>query len=179
MSVLLLAIKFNHNPNSATNDALNLRKNAIWFVDVPEWRRGATVNPEDSRAAYSIEDTFGRRVTIQASFLTDDLQNRTVLVRAVQGRSADPTTVFLRSLLNSPWAAQAAFYLLLHENFLNASQAATNVLGQLRPTTVTFGPTGSSGFVSFESCEIRLPGGRRNTLYGVYSNLGIQLHRVP
>jgi hypothetical protein len=152
MSIFLSAIKFNHNSNSANHDALNLRKNATQFVAVPEWRRGTSVNPEDSLAAYSIEDTFGRRVTIQANFFTDDLQNRTVLVRAVQGQSPDQTVVFLRSFLNSPWAAQAAFYLVLYEEFLKASRPSTNVLGDLRPTAVTFGPTGVSDFVSVD-CE--------------------------
>lgn len=156
MSTLLTAIKFNHNPDSATNDALNLRRNATRFVDVPEWRRGASVNPEDSVAAYAIAETFGRRITIQASFFTDDFQNATILVRAVQGRAPDSTVVFLRSLLNSPWAAQAAFYLWLYEEFLNASLPSTNVLGELRPTPVRFGANGESDFASFESVNHQL-----------------------
>ena len=37
--IAIEAIKFNHDDNSATHDALNIRKNATQFVHVPEWRR--------------------------------------------------------------------------------------------------------------------------------------------
>jgi len=40
------AIKFNHNPGFATHDAFNPRRNATQFVNVPEWRRFISVNPE-------------------------------------------------------------------------------------------------------------------------------------
>jgi len=66
------AIKFNHNPNSATHDALNVRKNATQFVHVPEWRRFISVNPEDSPAAYAIGPTRGRTITIEVALLSDD-----------------------------------------------------------------------------------------------------------
>jgi hypothetical protein len=66
------AIKFNHDPASASHDALNLRKNATQFITVPEWRRFLCVNPEDSRAAYAVAPTHGKTITIQASFSSTD-----------------------------------------------------------------------------------------------------------
>ena len=51
------AIKFNHNPGFATHDAFNPRRNATQFVNVPEWRRFISVNPEDSPAAYAVVPT--------------------------------------------------------------------------------------------------------------------------
>jgi len=49
--IAIEAIKFNHNHNSATHDALNIRRNVTQFVHVPEWRRLISVNPEDSPVA--------------------------------------------------------------------------------------------------------------------------------
>jgi hypothetical protein len=55
--VQLLAIKFNHDPGSAMNDALNIRRNVSTWINVPEWQQGICVNPEDSPAAYAIAPT--------------------------------------------------------------------------------------------------------------------------
>jgi hypothetical protein len=70
--IAIEAIKFNHNHNSATHDALNIRKDASRFVHVPEWRRFISANPEDSPAAYAIAPTHGHTVTIEVSLITDD-----------------------------------------------------------------------------------------------------------
>src|ERR687884_985449 len=96
MSVKLLAIAFNHDPNSATHDALNIRKDNDEFVIVPEWRRGATLRPRDSVAAYAIEETRGRTITIRAKFSTDESGLRTVEARAIQPPS--PRLPFLGTL---------------------------------------------------------------------------------
>ncbi|MDQ3869801.1 MAG: hypothetical protein M3250_09650, partial [Thermoproteota archaeon] len=58
-------IKFNHDPSSHTNDALNIRKNYVEEVIVPEWRRRQTRRPEQSPAVYSISDIDKNRVTIK------------------------------------------------------------------------------------------------------------------
>jgi hypothetical protein len=65
-------IQFNHDPGTATHDALNIRRNATQTVVLPEWRRFACVNPEDSPAAYSVMSTKGNAITIQASFRCSD-----------------------------------------------------------------------------------------------------------
>lgn len=70
--IAIEAIKFNHHPGSATQDAFNIRRNATQFVHVPEWRRFISVNPEDSPAAYAVASTHGNPISIQASFVTHD-----------------------------------------------------------------------------------------------------------
>ena len=42
-------ITFNHDTSAATHDALNIRRNATETVDLPEWRRFISVNPETRR----------------------------------------------------------------------------------------------------------------------------------
>ena len=79
----LAAIKFNHDQTSATTDALNVRRNATQFVNVPEWQMSTSVNPEDSPVAYAIQETQGNTITIQAQFELPDPKALTVEVRAV------------------------------------------------------------------------------------------------
>ena len=77
------AIKFNHDPNSASADALNIRKNATQFVNVPEWQRSISVNPQDSPVAYGLRETQVNKITIQARFKRSDPAIQTAQVRAV------------------------------------------------------------------------------------------------
>jgi hypothetical protein len=139
MAVQLLAIKFNHDPNSATNDALNIRKNATQFVNVPEWQRGASINPEDSPAAYAIADTTGNTVTIQAKFRRTNNEAETAQIRAVgpAGRLIRP---FLPALLK-------------------------NVLGDVQAKQVTFEANGETSFETFNLQQVQLA----NAGVGVYT----------
>jgi hypothetical protein len=66
------AIKFNRDPNAATHDALNIRRNAADFISVPEWQRFISVNPEDSPAAYAAAQTRGNPITIEVSLSSTD-----------------------------------------------------------------------------------------------------------
>jgi len=66
------AIRFNHDVNAASHDALNIRENASGFSAPPEWRRFISINPEDSRAAYAIEPTLGNAITVLASLSSTD-----------------------------------------------------------------------------------------------------------
>src|SRR5262245_15675494 len=75
------AIKFNHNSNSAASDALNVRKNASQFVNIPEWRRFISVNPEDSRAVYAVAPAKGKTVTIAVSLSSTNPGSAFVEVR--------------------------------------------------------------------------------------------------
>jgi hypothetical protein len=70
--IAIEAIKFNHNSGAATHDALNIRKNATQFIDVPEWRRFICVNPEDSRAAYAVATTKNNPIAIEVSLSSTD-----------------------------------------------------------------------------------------------------------
>ena len=65
-------IEFNHDPGAATHDAMNIRKNATQSVTLPEWRRFACINPEDSPAAYSVASTKGHPITIHVSLSCTD-----------------------------------------------------------------------------------------------------------
>ncbi len=84
MSVRLESIAFNHDPGSATTDALNIRKNKSDDCIVPEWRNiplVLTVNPEDCPVAYAIEETRGRVLTVRATFRRLDRSLSSVLIR--------------------------------------------------------------------------------------------------
>jgi hypothetical protein len=85
----LQAIKLNHDPAGATIDALNVRRNKTTFVAVPEWRRGVSVLPQDSVAAYSLVDTRGHTLTIQARFSCPHPGRGTFEVRALDA-AVDP-----------------------------------------------------------------------------------------
>lgn len=146
MAIQLLAIKFNHDPNSASADALNLRRNATAFVDVPEWQAGVSVRPEDSPAAYSIEDTRGHTITIQARLfrsLPAPHKPRPIEVRA------------LDAVVDPPGPAGCLGWLVrLIRALIRA--IAGNVLGEVKARVVAFPPSGDSGFVAFELQNLRL-----------------------
>src|SRR5262245_30760643 len=89
------AIKFNHDTSAASHDAINLRRNASQWVNVPEWQRGVCVNPEDSPAAYATARTAGNTVTIQASFSCTDPAWTSAEIRALDNR-VFPGVVFVR-----------------------------------------------------------------------------------
>ncbi|MDQ1728928.1 MAG: hypothetical protein QOD33_1053, partial [Pyrinomonadaceae bacterium] len=88
MQVLLEAVEFNHDRHSATRDAFNIRRNETEVVNVPEWRRGVSMKPEDSPAAYARDELQGRTPRIRAkfSFLGFDPAIQTIRIRAVDGR---------------------------------------------------------------------------------------------
>jgi len=74
-------IQFNHNTGSATHDAMNIRRNATDMVTLPEWRRFACVNPEDSPAAYSVASTRGNAISIRVSLSCTDPAVHTAEIR--------------------------------------------------------------------------------------------------
>lgn len=67
MTISLEAISFNHDPVSATRDALTIRKNETEEIEAPEWKRGST-RPEDSLAAYTVGQISANTLTIKAQF---------------------------------------------------------------------------------------------------------------
>jgi hypothetical protein len=77
------SIAFNYDSSSAASDALNIRKNASTWVNVPEWQRGISVNPEDSPAAYAIAPTTGNTLHVQVSLSCTDPNVSSASVRAV------------------------------------------------------------------------------------------------
>jgi len=94
MEVTLEAIKFNHNADSATTDAFNIRRNETEPepVRIPEWQRGISFNPEDSPAAYARDEISGC-ITIEAKFSCSDPNVSTITVRAIDGQSGNASAL--------------------------------------------------------------------------------------
>jgi hypothetical protein len=140
----LEAIKFNHDPSSANVDAFNIRKNEREFVEVPEWRRGLTFNPEDSPAAYSLLDTRGNTLTIQASFSCDDRRPRTIEVRALDARLY-------------PRASGASALLDLADRLLELmlDDSRVNILGEVKAKRIKL-CDGKSDFETFKLKNVRI-----------------------
>jgi hypothetical protein len=139
MSVTLEALKFNHDPRSAANGALNLRRNALVPVDVPEWRRTASIHPEDSPAAYALRETLGNKLVVRGQFRCADPQIQRVEIRTVAPDEPGPGADL--------WLRRAA---------ANRYSAAGNVLGEVAPTVVTFSAQGETGFEALELHNVRL-----------------------
>lgn len=135
MAIDILAIKFNHDTNSHTNDALNIRKNKTDFIDVPEWNRGLSHLPIDSEAAYSIEDTQGKTVTIQAKFRASGIDGAEI-------RALDAITV--------PFEPEGCIGWLIAILISLYKKVFGNVLGDVKERWVNFNSSGDSGYVTFE-----------------------------
>jgi len=85
MQVNLTAIKFNHQQNSATNDAFSIRRNESLTVPSPEWTP-KTSRADDSPAAYARDEIKGV-ITIQAQFTCDDKTISKIWVQALDANS--------------------------------------------------------------------------------------------
>lgn len=138
----LEAIAFNHDPAAATHDALNLRRNATQWVTVPEWRRGISVTPEDSPAAYARAQVAGHTVTIKASLSCTDPSITTVEVRAKDNVVSPP----------GPGGC-LGWIIALFQAILRALFG--NVLGEVQARQVTF-VNGQTGLVPFTLVNTKL-----------------------
>jgi hypothetical protein len=127
--VTLIAIKFNHDQTSCERDALNMRRNARQLQPPPEWRVDTPAGPYESAAAYSIRDTLGKVLTIQAQFASDTA----------------PATFRVRALDTSSmgfypwWSAQAG-----------------GVLGEVVEAQVRVATNGVSPFVTLKIANARV-----------------------
>ena len=150
VSTQLEAIAFNHDPGSATSDALNIRRHGTDPLMVPEWRRGVSHAPEDSMAAYALRETRGQAITIQANFSRDDPSLTTVEIRAVDPSLPGLLSAWLESLLAlpEPWPAQYSSWYFYYF-WQIAAASIGNVIGEVQPATVTFGSNGETGFQTF------------------------------
>ncbi len=135
MPVTINAIKFNHNPNSINNDAINIRKNFSTPVLFPEWQNGICVVPEDSLAAYCIKETQGNTITIQASFTMSNITASSVKIRAI-----DPA--------KNPPGGNGCIGLIVRILFILFRAISGNVLGEVKKKNVTV-VNGSTGFITF------------------------------
>jgi hypothetical protein len=137
MTVRLDAIKLNHDPGTVHDNAINIRKNATTFVDVPEWRAGISVNPEDSPAAYVKKETIGQTLTIQARFRWNSLERERVEIRALDAAVNPP----------GPGGCIGVIIKLIRQ-IIRALFG--NVLGEVRAKSVGFNGPGLSGWETFE-----------------------------
>ncbi len=146
MSVYLEAVKLNHDGGAATSDALNIRRNKNTPVNVPEWVRGVSVNPEDAPAAYSIAETKGNTLTIKARFSTNDskLKKKQVEIRAL-----DPT-------VDPPGDSGCGCAGLLKWLGWLIRLLVGNVLGDVKARLVDFDAAGQTAFETFELEHVRL-----------------------
>lgn len=143
MVLQILAIKFNHDPNAATSDALNIRRNGSEFVDVPEWRRTLSVNPEDSPAAYSLVDTHGNTLTIQAKFRWTGAPIQSAEIRALDAGIDPPVSNW--------WFALIIKLIRFLLRFIFGG-----VLGEVKSRPVSFQANGETAFETFELKHGRL-----------------------
>ena len=142
---VLEAIKLNHDPAGAATDALNVRRNMTAFVEVPEWRRGVSVRAEDSVAAYSVTDTKGHTLTIQAQFSCLGPRRGTFEVRALDATVDPPPPEGCSSACLPFWGLVAAIVRAL----------VGNVLGEVKAKQVTC-VDGQTGWETFELANTRV-----------------------
>lgn len=126
MQVSLEAIKFNHDPDSVSGDALNIRRNETETVIVPEWRNGVSVLPDDSPAAYAINAVGRRSITIKAKFRCLNPKIKSVEIRAI-----DPV-----------------------RNLEASSLAECNAIGEVAEREITFDTNGETAFESFDLVNV-------------------------
>jgi hypothetical protein len=124
-------IHFNHDVNSATSDALNIRKNATGIsIQAPEWKRGFPAQTSAYAAA-----ALGGQVTIKASFSggpTDAARE----IRAVDAWA--PGTI------PSGFRGRIASFIARLPRSLPG-----NVLGDTDEQSVFFDGAGDSGLITF------------------------------
>jgi hypothetical protein len=143
MNVILEAIKFNHDLNSATSDAFNIRRNETEPVDRLEWRRGISFTAAQSPAAYAIAETRGHVLTIKAQFT--GTANGTVRVRAIEARSD-----YRQVRGCNPIGALMSAFLPVR------SKRSPNVLGEVKEREIKFDAAGQTGFKTFELHHVRI-----------------------
>jgi hypothetical protein len=148
MSIQLDSITFNHDPGSADTDGLSLRVNADRFLPVPEWQKGVSVRAADSMAAYALEETRGKTITILVKLTNTDPRLRAAEIRAVPAGAPVPPVVWpywswgaYPYTYWSYWNYYTQLY-LWQLSFLNALAAppAESVLGSVKARQVNFSP---------------------------------------
>ncbi|HTV74098.1 MAG TPA: hypothetical protein VME66_10365 [Candidatus Acidoferrales bacterium] len=155
--IALDAVKFNLETVVA-GGSLNVRKNATEPIALPEWRRGGSVNFEDSVAAFALAGLEHATMHIAASFSSDEGTLRTAEIRAVDNLIAPPPLV--RSRVTS----------ILQR----VSTANTEVPVSVRERNVPF-HNGATGMVRFELSDPKID----RTRVGLYDCEWQWQYRVP
>ena len=129
MALKVEEVHFNHDPNSATSDALNIRRNFSTPIQAPEWKDGSPPQP----AAYAIA-ALGNQVTIRAKF-SGGPPNDTLSIRAVDAYVPPSGSGCLGWLIALIAAIVRALF--------------GNVLGDVDARTVAFDANGVSAVETF------------------------------
>lgn len=145
MQVILETIEFNHDQTSATHDAFNIRCNETELVEIPEWRQGKSIRPEDSVAAYARDELNGRSPSIKAKLRIVDIDPgiKSLKVRALDGhlsvakRESDISNFALRLM-----------------RFVFPDALATNVLGRVEEREISL--DNPEELVSFNLADVRI-----------------------
>jgi hypothetical protein len=132
-------VHFNHDPSSASSDALTIRENGSpgTLIQAPEWRAGLAAKP----AAYAAQ-ALGSQVTIKARFSGGPPKGK-VRIRAIDA-----------------WVPPASpggclgWLVVLIAQILRALFG--NVLGDVRKEWVTFDAAGNSPLVTFRLIHHKL-----------------------
>lgn len=148
MSVFLEAIKLNHDGAAATSDALNIRRNKTTAINVPEWVRGVSTTPEDAPAAYSIAETKGNTLTIQARLSTNE---KKLMKKGIQVRAVDPSS----NPGGDPGCSGGCSGILKWLGWL-IQLLVGNVLGDVKAKWVSFDSSGWTSFETFQLQHVRL-----------------------
>ena len=127
MDISIDAVAFNYDPNSTNHDALNIRRNAMEIVRLPEWQAGIAIRPEDSPAAYSLKDVAGKTILVKARFRRNVASLAHAQIRAVADTD-DP----------------------------DVPAECRNPLGTLEAKDVSFQSTGFTAMEAFEAKHHRL-----------------------
>lgn len=136
MPVTIDAIQFNHQANSITNDAINIRKNFSTPARFPEWQKVVCNLPEDSLAAYCIKETQGNDLTIKASFSMHHMKDSHLQIRAI-----DPN--------KNPPGGSGCIAFIVRFLYILFNAISGNVLGEVKKRNVPV-VNGSTGFLSFK-----------------------------
>ncbi len=130
--IALETVRFNLQTVVASGP-LTIRKNATEWLAVPEWRRGGSLNFEDSRGAFAVSGLDGGKLMLAASFSTDQSSVRDAVIRAVDNTFAP-----------MPMARNRVTSILQRVSTANAEPPIT-----VAEQTVTF-RNGETGAVNFE-----------------------------
>ena len=125
MSLALASVAFNHDPASANNGALNIRRNAATPVVPPEWRRGVSRVPGDSPAAYAMRTTAGNVVRVRVELVRTSADLGPFEVRPVDAGAGGVVRRTVR------WVADRVLG-------TSAADEQLSVLGAATPAAVVF-----------------------------------------
>lgn len=125
-------VHFNHDPSSASHDALTICRNgATGAIVAPEWKRGFPSQP----AAYA-RDAISGAVTIKAKF-SGGPHGGTVKIRAIDGAPQPPQQSGCLGLIAAIIDAIVRLF-------------TGNILGQAGATKVSFDASGLSALTTFK-----------------------------